>query len=59
MITMVLTPEQYKTLLDGLAIADKVQQWVNVNDEGVYDEKFRTLIDEIDFFSDNLNQEKS
>ena len=59
MITMVLTPEQYKTLLDGLAIADKVQQWVNVNGEGVYDKKFKTLIDEIDFFSDDLNQEKS
>ena len=60
MIRIELTPDKYKDLLDGLAIADKVQQWVTVESDCTqYDEKFKKLIDEIDFFADDLNQENS
>jgi hypothetical protein len=57
MITITLDPEKYITLLDGLAIADKVQNILSERNDKEYDDKFKKLIDEIDFFKDNLDQE--
>ena len=57
MITITLEPEKYLTLMDGLAIADKVQNILSERNDKEYDDKFKKLIDEIDFFKDNLNQE--
>jgi predicted RNA-binding protein with EMAP domain len=58
MITITLEPEKYLTLMDGLAIADKVQNILSEPNDKEYDDKFKKLMDEIDFFADNLNQEK-
>jgi hypothetical protein len=57
MITITLEPEKYLTLMDGLAIADKVQNILSEINDKAYDDKFKKLIDEIDFFKDNLDQE--
>jgi predicted RNA-binding protein with EMAP domain len=56
MITIVLEPEKYLDLMDALAIADKVQNILSEHNDKEYDDKFKKLMDEIDFFKDNLNQ---
>jgi hypothetical protein len=58
MITITIEHEKYLTLMDGLAIADKVQNILYEHNDKAYDDKFKKLMDEIDFFADNLNQEK-
>ena len=54
MITINLSPEQHRLLLDGLTIADKVMQYGEYTDHA---KRFKRLLDEIDFTQDSLDQE--
>jgi len=53
MITVVFEPEKYRDNMDALVIADKVQKIFSEYNGTEYNDKFKKLMDEIDFFADN------